>query len=505
MEEITARTTELLQPLIKKPKLTPKLLGKPPFRFLHDIVSELARSTGFGVNLYSDGEMDASSIKDKESKILYLEKIHKYVCAAKGDVPLKLGKVVAGMEADKTNEFLQVMAEAAVDQSINRDACLAAVLGGPAPDDGAAEAEAAARAAAEAQQMEEQRQMQEQQMAQQAEMEREQEAAAAAEQAEQMRLRQQQDELMRQQQEEQEAAAPHGGDAESEPPPMPAAPVAPQHGGVNFSEPEPDDEQMAPPPQMERRALPSRPTTARRPPPKLPSKEVKIERTVKEKANVPGAPTGPAPVVVGLISEGAEDDEEEEEEEKPMALPGWDIGEKEAGDDVIDDDETHGALMQDILNEKKKGQKADEPAKVEEPKEQGIILKKKDRRGSVSGGSTRAPKVTENDVNKLRQSIQLLCTSTMPVGKCLEYVQEDLENMASEYRMWKAEGAAFSRRLEQTSNNRESSLQPLIAQVQEEEQKIKDMNLQINRVKYSILQNNTTIHGLLRGVVAGHR
>ena len=30
------------------------------------------------------------------------------------------------MEADKTNKFLQVMAEAAVDQSINRDACLAA-------------------------------------------------------------------------------------------------------------------------------------------------------------------------------------------------------------------------------------------------------------------------------------------------------------------------------------------------------------------------------------------
>ena len=54
-------------------------------------------------------------------------------------------------------------------------------------------------------------------------------------------------------------------------------------------------------------------------------------------------------------------------------------------------------------------------------------------------------------------------------------------------------------------SNTEQHLQPLQAQEAEELQKIKDMKVQIDRVKANIMQNNMTIHSLLRGVVAGHR
>ena len=40
-----------------------------------------------------------------------------------------LCQVVAGMEPEKTNEFLQALASAATDQGVNRQAALAAVLG----------------------------------------------------------------------------------------------------------------------------------------------------------------------------------------------------------------------------------------------------------------------------------------------------------------------------------------------------------------------------------------
>jgi len=50
-------------------QLTENLLKKPPFRFLHDIVSEVTRTTGFAEGLYADDELVSGSIKDKDAKV----------------------------------------------------------------------------------------------------------------------------------------------------------------------------------------------------------------------------------------------------------------------------------------------------------------------------------------------------------------------------------------------------------------------------------------------------
>ena len=42
---------------IKRPSLTKKLLMRPPFRFLHDIVAEVVKSSGFMADVFSEHEM----------------------------------------------------------------------------------------------------------------------------------------------------------------------------------------------------------------------------------------------------------------------------------------------------------------------------------------------------------------------------------------------------------------------------------------------------------------
>ena len=100
-------------PLVRKPKLSENLLKKPPFRFLHDVISEVIRNTGFAKDLFDESESNSKNVKDKESKVAYLNKIIDYVAEATGTrVPVRPLKVVAGLEPELTNEFLQALGRA---------------------------------------------------------------------------------------------------------------------------------------------------------------------------------------------------------------------------------------------------------------------------------------------------------------------------------------------------------------------------------------------------------
>lgn len=109
-----AVTQAMLGELIQKPKLTEKLLAKPPFRFLHDIVMEVNRVTGFATGLYTPTEMDSAAVTEKTQKLVFLEKIIKVVGFQLNTmVEAKPAKIVAGLDAPVTNNFLQLLAVAA--------------------------------------------------------------------------------------------------------------------------------------------------------------------------------------------------------------------------------------------------------------------------------------------------------------------------------------------------------------------------------------------------------
>jgi len=86
-------TQQTLGELIKRPKLTEALLQKPPFRFLHDVVSEVTKVTGFASGLYQEDELNSAKIKDKDSKLAYLAKIIKCVeFALNTSISIRVGK-----------------------------------------------------------------------------------------------------------------------------------------------------------------------------------------------------------------------------------------------------------------------------------------------------------------------------------------------------------------------------------------------------------------------------
>jgi TRAF3-interacting protein 1 len=135
----------MYEQLFDKPKMTEKLLSKPPFRYLHDIFLATIAATGFANGLYTEEEMDSKANHEKDAKIAILTKmitITEMVIGEKIDV--KPSKIVAGLEPDRTNYFLQQLFRAAT-SGLDSTPYVRKIIGGGGDDedDGAAEEEAA--------------------------------------------------------------------------------------------------------------------------------------------------------------------------------------------------------------------------------------------------------------------------------------------------------------------------------------------------------------------------
>ncbi|XP_078010734.1 LOW QUALITY PROTEIN: TRAF3-interacting protein 1 [Phascolarctos cinereus] len=120
---VVKRTQEALGKVIKKPPLTEKLLNKPPFRYLHDIITEVIRMTGFMKGLYSDSELKSDNVKDKDAKISFLQKTIDVVMMVSGEpLSVKPARIVAGHEPERTNELLQAIGKCCLNKLSSDDA-----------------------------------------------------------------------------------------------------------------------------------------------------------------------------------------------------------------------------------------------------------------------------------------------------------------------------------------------------------------------------------------------
>lgn len=131
------KTKEVLQPLFAKPTLSTKLLEKPPFRFIHDIVVATLTTTGFPKDFFTGFELDSSNFKEnKTAKVSFLDKLIHLVNVGSGStLDVSSSKIVAGLDALKTNELLVAFACLALNKDTDRPGLIQHCLAGKGIDE----------------------------------------------------------------------------------------------------------------------------------------------------------------------------------------------------------------------------------------------------------------------------------------------------------------------------------------------------------------------------------
>lgn len=408
-----ALTQTLLGALITKPKLSDKLLSKPPFKFLYDIIMEVVRATGFGAGLFSEEECDAAAVSEKNQKLLFLEKIIRVVGVQLNTlVEAKPSKIVAGMDAEATNRFLQFLAVAAMHAPDSRNAVRSVLeqLGLPPNADVLSNTAEADRPSVD--------DRAESKSAPTAP------AAAAAPSA---------------------APAPSSKAAEPE-----RREVGLEDKGGGGGDDEADPKRS------------SRPTTARRRPPKVKDGAKEVDR--RETATA-------AKKAEGIMADGAADDDDDIPDETRLAD---DVAETKGaqGDPqskLVKDILGRQAEQEAARHGGGGSQAADtagEETKGGDENKGGIRLGRLRKTGVEKKGAVSTTAVlAEGDIERLRAAVQVLVQHTGPLGSCLDFLQEDVGLMTAELRRWEEEARRYEVRADAERQRSQEILHPLQAEL----------------------------------------
>ncbi|CAH1774193.1 unnamed protein product [Owenia fusiformis] len=537
LDKVIKKTQETLGKYVKKPPLSDKLLKKPPFRFLHDVFTVVIKNTGFMKGLYKEDESNSDKIKDKDSKVAFLQKTIDFIGMAVGrKLSVKSSKIVAGHEPEKTNELLAALAEA-VNKKPDNAALLKKFLGGGESDEkkppsgskrdkekdeerksssdkrrrekedrkssadrNRSESKDREKKDRESNSREKKDRESSSREKKERESSRDREKKDREKDKERRRRKEKEDEKENKEI-EQPMVNGEKEDTERDPPARIPRPSSAKGSRRRHRDDDEDfdkakeqkrqeenavtvGEDDLPPQVLAARKL-SRPASARPAAPKVKNKDKAMEEQ--------NAPIGSSNVP-NLIVDNKDSDEDDDmfvtkEEEPTVGLE----PEPETHQVEVDEDGDHGGLVKKILETKKELEGGSQKAQA----------KKTDRieKPIVSDAARRKEReMVQREIDKLRTSIQTLTRSANPLGKIMDYVQEDLDSMQKELEVWKKENKDNTRSLQQEQSITESSVEPLKAQLAEIDQAIVDQLDLIAAVKCNIKKNDDKIEKMLSSV-----
>ncbi|KAK5890720.1 hypothetical protein CesoFtcFv8_014212 [Champsocephalus esox] len=607
---VVKKTQDTLGKVIKKPPLTEKLLSKPPFRYLHDIFSEVIKSTGFMKGLYGENEMKSDNVKDKDSKIDFLQKAIDVVMLVSGEpLAAKPARIVAGHEPEKTNEFLQALAKCCTNK-LSSDDAVKRVLAGEKVDiktkagtsrsqdkenregrerhpDREARKTITERSGSQEQKDPDQPKEPERRRDGDKEQHRDRERSDKHQRTEQDQHakdksrdrerdkekdkgrvkerdkdkdrerdrergkekerdkgrekprdkdsrgdRERDKEKRRDRDKEREERNRSGESGNSkarvseEPPqkpvpepskaakpvPLSGSPVRiprpssakgqrrrPTIGGQDESDSEGDGEALlvqrtAPlengdatvPSDMASRRIP-RPSSARPAPPRVKKQESYSEVTPAERLTS-AKPSAP------VILDGKRESEDEEDEDEQFLVeeaipPPPDASDMDVGSaQELDGEDKHGGLVKKILETKKDYEVSPSSPKAKEQNVVSEAARKKER------------DIVSREIERLRTSIQTVCRSTLPLGKIMDYIQEDMDAMQAELHTWRRENKEHAQALLQEQRATDRAVEPLKSELVELDQLIREQQDKICAVRSNILKNEDKIQKMVTGI-----
>ncbi|XP_069439873.1 TRAF3-interacting protein 1 isoform X11 [Ovis canadensis] len=613
---VVKRTQEALGKVIRRPPLTEKLLNKPPFRYLHDIITEVIRMTGFMKGLYTDVEMKSDNVKDKDAKISFLQKAIDVVVIVSGEpLSAKPARIVAGHEPERTNELLQRIGKCCLSK-LSSDDAVKRVLAGEKGDtkgrpsltsrpqeldnknvkedesrvqkdkEDKGNSEPNERSTGRDQKQKEdlkeeskprekerdKDKAKENERDRHKEPERDKHREGDRERAknrarpdrerdrdrgprerdkdaerrseggkekergkererERERRRLRNGELCRDPEPERDRPEKKSsssgemskklsdgsfkdpkaeteteistrasrsvttktskrrsknsveGDCSSDA----GGPAARPEGDVGAPGQEKSEAPESPEPPGELpaavRRIP-RPGSARPAPPRVRRQE-SVEVLTTDR-------TGSGKTVSNVITESQNSDNEEDDQFVVEATPQLpEMSELEMAQAVdLEEDEKHGGLVKKILETKKDYEKLQPSARPGE-KEKLLVFE---------SAWKKEKDIVSKEIEKLRASIQTLCRSALPLGKIMDYIQEDVDAMQNELRLWRAEGQQHAEALQQEQSITDGTVEPLKAELAELEQLVRDQQDKICAVKANILKNEEKIQKMVYSI-----
>ncbi|XP_070929799.1 TRAF3-interacting protein 1 isoform X8 [Macaca nemestrina] len=215
---------------------------------------------------------------------------------------------------------------------------------------------------------------------------------------------------------------------------------------------------------------------------------------VKRQDSAEALPTdrsGSGKTVSNVIVESHNSDNEEDDQFVVEAAPQLsEMSEIEMVTAVeLEEEEKHGGLVKKILETKKdyeKLQQSPKPGEKERSLFESAWKKEKD--------------IVSKEIEKLRTSIQTLCKSALPLGKIMDYIQEDVDAMQNELQLWHSENRQHAEALQQEQSITDCAVEPLKAELAELEQLIKDQQDKICAVKANILKNEEKIQKMVYSI-----